>query len=331
MRRTFIILSSLFIFGCDWSKSEVDDKFSTYLSRIANVQGSDALAFKDNINITLPTKRELTFNIPTVTIGLLDSYELRKCDLFNLIAERNSVLGKVQDQFRNFDYQVQLIYGIDNCLLNKNISSALKDQLTQLLETKINQLPLHFSNLIYTSEAMRSQLTAYQWVTNDNASISSELLQAFNQIDAAFQIREQVSSTDRLNSVVPHQEVLEKDPKIGELSYSMLNASIKLNVISQQLQLHDGAILCGQYRDTTKFKYLRNVFQQQFIDDIQPYLAKIDSAYMRLEPMLSFTQATHPDFTYPIQQHHSQFRQAIKDHVGYWKTLFQRCGALPNL
>lgn len=330
MRRTFIILSSLFIFGCDWSKSEVDDKFSTYLSRIANVQGSDALAFNDNINITLPTKRELTFNIPTVTIGLLDSYELRKCDLFNLIAERNSVLGKVQDQFRNFDYQVQLIYGIDNCLLNKNISSALKDQLTQLLETKINQLPLHFSNLIYTSEAMRSQLTAYQWVTNDNASISSELLQAFNQIDAAFQIREQVSSTDRLNSVVPHQEVLEKDPKIGELSYSMLNASRKLNVISQQLQLHDGAILCGQYRDTTKFKYLRNVFQQQFIDDIQPYLAKIDSAYMRLEPMLSFTQATHPDFTYPIQQHHAQFRQAIKDHVGYWKTLFQRCGALPN-
>ncbi len=330
MRRTFIILSSLFIFGCDWSKSEVDDKFSTYLNRIANVQGSDALAFNDNINITLPTKRELTFNIPTVTIGLLDSYELRKCDLFNLIAERNSVLGKVQDQFRNFDYQVQLIYGIDNCLLNKNISSALKEQLTQLLETKINQLPLHFSNLIYTSEAMRSQLTAYQWVTNDNASISSELLQAFNQIDAAFQIREQVSSTDRLNSVVPHQEVLEKDPKIGELSYSMLNASRKLNVISQQLLLHDGAILCGQYRDTTKFKYLRNVFQQQFIDDIQPYLAKIDSAYMRLEPMLSFTQATHPDFNYPIQQHHSQFRQAIKDHVGYWKTLFQRCGALPN-
>lgn len=330
MRRTFIILSSLFLFGCDWSKSEVDSKFSTYLSRIANVQGSDALAFNDNINITLPTKRELTFNIPTVTIGLLDSYELRKCDLFNLIAERNSVLGKVQDQFRNFDYQVQLIYGIDNCLLNKSISSALKEQLTQLLETKINQLPLHFSNLIYTSEAMRSQLTAYQWVTNDNASISSELLQAFNQIDAAFQIREQVSSTDRLNSVVPHQEVLEKDPKIGELSYSMLNASRKLNVISQQLQLHDGAILCGQYRDTTKFKYLRNVFQQQFIDDIQPYLAKIDSAYMRLEPMLSFTQATHPDFTYPIQQHHAQFRQAIKDHVGYWKALFQRCGALPN-
>jgi len=330
MRRTFIVLSSLFLFGCDWPKNEVDDKFSTYLNRIANVQGSDALAFNDNINITLPTKRELTFNIPTVTIGLLDSYELRKCDLFNLIAEKNSVLGKVQDQFRNFDYQVQLIYGIDNCLLNKNISSALKNQLTQLLETKINQLPLHFSNLIYTSEAMRSQLTAYQWVTNDNASISSELLQAFNQIDAAFQIREQVSSTDRLNSVTPHQEVLEKDPKIGELSYSMLNASIKLNVISQQLQLHDGTILCGQYRDTTKFKYLRNVFQQQFIDDIQPYLAKIDSAYMRLEPMLSFTQATHPDFAYPIKQHHSQFRQAIKDHVGYWKTLFQRCGALPN-
>ncbi|QSA19926.1 DUF3080 family protein, partial [Vibrio furnissii] len=31
--------------------------------------------------------------------------ELRKCALFSLIAERNSVLGKVQDEFRRFDYE----------------------------------------------------------------------------------------------------------------------------------------------------------------------------------------------------------------------------------
>lgn len=330
MRRQLILLFSLLIFGCDWATHPVDAKFSTYLNRIANVQDSTPLSLDANTNIILPAKRDLSFDIPSVTIGLLDSYELRKCDLFNLIAEKNSVLGKVQDQFRNFDYQVQLIYGIERCLINENISPALKDQLTLLLSTKSKQLPLHFSNLVYTSDAMRAQLTAYEWVNTDNTSISSTLLRAINQIDAAWQTTNGVTFTDTLNSVVPYQEVLEKEPTIGALSYSMLNASIKLNTITEQLKMYDERIICGQSRDTTKFKYLRNVFQQLFIEDIQAYLAKLDSVYLRMEPMIVFTQSAHPNFSYPIQAHHTQFRRAISAHVEYWKTLFARCGSLPS-
>ncbi|UUM31731.1 DUF3080 domain-containing protein [Vibrio japonicus] len=330
MRRTLILLFSFLISGCDWATHPVDAKFSTYLNRIANVQDAEPLPLNTNTNILLPTKRDLNFDIPLVTIGLLDSYELRKCELFNLIAEKNSVLGKVQDQFRNFDYQVQLIYGIDRCLLNEALSPALKAQLTQLASTKRNQLPMHFSNLVYTSDAMRSQLTAYEWINADNASISSTLLQAINQIDAAWHTTSEVTFTNTLNSVVPYQEVLEKEPAIGELSYSMLNASIKLNTITQQLKTYDERIICGQSRDTTKFKYLRNVFQQLFIEDIQAYLAKLDSVYLRIEPMIGFTQSAHPNFRYPIQAYHAQFRQSISAHVDYWKSLFARCGALPS-
>lgn len=111
MRIITILLTTFAIAGCNWLQSPIDDKFDTYLTRIANVQDSQSFQFEPNINIIVPDKRELAITIPNTKIGLLDSYELRKCDLFNLIAEKNSVLGKVQDQFRNFDYQIQVIDG----------------------------------------------------------------------------------------------------------------------------------------------------------------------------------------------------------------------------
>lgn len=329
MRIITILFITFAIAGCNWFKNPIDDKFDTYLTRIANVQDSQAFQFEPNINIIIPDKRQLAIAIPTTTIGLLDSYELRKCDLFNLIAERNSVLGKVQDQFRNFDYQIQVIEGIEKCLAHPSISVGLKEQLSELLSIKREQIGAHFTNLVFTSEAMRAQLIGYEWLEENRTTPSPQLVQALEHIDAAYHDADNKVSAKSLNLVTPFQEVIEKERFLGVMSFSMLNASHKLRTITKQLETFDTQIVCGQSRDTTKFRYLKNVFQNYYIDGLQPYLAKLDSSFIQLEPTLGFLAPNGSGYHYPIHQYHSDFRQAILQHVDYWKSLFKRCGANP--
>ncbi|EOX4278642.1 DUF3080 family protein, partial [Vibrio cholerae] len=111
MRLSVVLAALLLLTGCE-PRLAIDADFDRYLSRIANVQQREALSPPAMVAQSLPEKRELLIAIAPVTISLLDSYELRQCGVFELIAERNSILGKVQDEFREWDYQIALLNGI---------------------------------------------------------------------------------------------------------------------------------------------------------------------------------------------------------------------------
>lgn len=294
--------------------------FDDYLTRVANVQEVSVIDDGHNQYRNLPRKRDLYINIPPVSIGLLDSYQLRECGLFNLIAERNSVLGKVSDQFRNYDYQKALLDGIARCQNNEVIDPALKQTLADIEIQKRSQITKHQWNLLFTSDAMQNQLQGTQWLDTDLGQTVREVNQALATLSLSF------------NQSVPNsvdvQEVLEKNPIIGNLNYSLAMATHKLNRVTQQLLEYDQTIICQQNRDVTKYKYLNNVFEQQYVAKVQPYMAQLDSYYQTLAVNLVLF-APQPDihrYVYPLEQNHQAFRLAIRHHVDYWKKLFTRCG-----
>lgn len=328
MRFLIITLTFLALTGCQWLSHPIDNLFETYIGRIANVQDTDALEITQNQNIILPDKRALLIEIPSLTIGLLDSYELRKCDLFNLIAERNSVLGKVQDQFRNYDYQVDVIRGIESCLNSDVISPDIKQELHTLLALKQNQLAAHFSNLLFASDAMRSQLSASEWLDQQHTSANKMLTTGLDNLAAHYLMLN--GEQQQAKSLVPFQESFEKQVTIGKIVYSMLNASHKLDQITAQLEQYDEKIVCGPGRNDTRFKTLRNVFQSFFVEQIQPYLARVDSAYLQISQSGTLLENAHPSYHYPLLRYHQVYRKSISQHVQYWQALFKRCGASPT-
>lgn len=320
--RYYFLLLCLALSGCDLNQHPVDSMFDDYVGRIANVQAEQALPLPTTQTTQLPDKSELTLAIEPITIGLLDSYELRKCGLFNIIAERNSVLGKVQDQFREFDFQLALFAGLQQCLTNEQISVELKQTLSSIYAKKQTQLPSYLGNLLFTSDAMRAQLTSSTWLAMDNQITNSELLRSFHTLYLAYQPENSVKELD----LASYQEILEKNNLMGELWFSMRNAIDKLSVITQQLHQHDHKIICQSGRDTTRFRYLNNVFNHVYVEQIQPYLARIDAHYFKLEPYVTLLENSHPTYTYPIRKTHADFRQATLSHVKYWQGLFERCG-----
>ncbi|OBT00993.1 hypothetical protein A9261_02635 [Vibrio tasmaniensis] len=318
VRSTLLCLTML-LTGC--FDDSPQNYFDDYQTKIANVQDADEIQEDWELE-SLPRKRELFIEVPSLSIGLIDSYQLRQCGLFNLIAERNSVLGKVADEFRNYDYQVALLKGVGQCLSNNELEPEIVELLREVEQQKLAQFPLHQWNLIYASEAMQSHMRGSQWL---RADIGEQVRQTGDALEHINQALDTPLVSGKTTAV---QERLEKSSTLGDLYYSLSRASAELDTITQQLTTFDANIICGKQRDTTKFRYLNNVFEQQYIDKVQPYMAQLDGYYQQLAPQLAMFDA-HPElhsYYFPIKDAHQAFRSSTRRHVDYWQQLFKRCG-----
>ena len=319
VRRSPTLLIVLVLGGCFGEGP--GDLFDDYQTKIARVQDADEIK-EDWEFESLPRKRELLLDVPSLSIGLIDSYQLRQCGLFNLIAERNSVLGKVADEFRNYDYQVALLAGVGKCLSASELDPEIVELLKEIEQQKLAQFPLHQWNLIYASDAMQSQMRGSQWLRSD---IGDQVRQTS---DALEHINQALNTSLVSGKTTEVQEVLDKSSTLGDLYYSLARASVELDTITKQLTTFDNNIICGKQRDTTKFRYLNNVFEQQYIGKVQPYMAQLDGYYQQLAPQLGMFDA-QPElhsYYFPIQDAHQAFRASTRRHVDYWQQLFKRCG-----
>ena len=319
VRRSLLILITVVLGGC--FEEGPGDFFDDYQTKVARVQDAEELKQEWEFE-GLPRKRELLLNVPSVSIGLIDSYQLRQCGLFNLIAERNSVLGKVADEFRNYDYQVALLEGVGKCLSSDELDPEIIELLRGIEQQKLAQFPLHQWNLIYASDAMQSQMRGSQWLRQD---IGQQVRQTS---DALEHLNHSINTPLVSGKTTEVQEVLEKSSTLGDLYYSLARASVELDTITEQLTTFDANIICGKQRDTTKFRYLNNVFEQQYIGKVQPYMAQLDGYYQQLAPQLAMFDA-QPElhsYYFPIQDTHQDFRASTRRHVEYWQQLFKRCG-----
>ena len=313
----WVLLCAL-LAGCTDNKP--NQYFSDYLSKIASVQDTTQLQPDFPKYQDLPRKRELYIPINPISIGLLESYQLRKCGLFHLIAEKNSALGKVADEFRNYNYQRDVLHGIHRCIEEGKIDDTLKQKLIIAEKQKRPELYQHQWNLTYTSHAMQEQLKGRHWLEQGLAEQVSQVNHAISTLNQAFK----GSDID----ITSAQEVIEKQHIIGNLSYSLFHAYQYLDIITQQLLDNDDKILCGQNINNTKFRYLNNVFEQQYLGKVQPYMASLDGYYQQLSANLTLIQPKPElsNFKYPLVDIHERFRSSIQRHVSYWKQLFQRCG-----
>lgn len=319
LRRSPLVLLTVVLSGCFGEGP--GDLFDDYQTKVARVQDAEELKQEWEFE-GLPRKRELLLNVPSLSIGLIDSYQLRQCGLFNLIAERNSVLGKVADEFRNYDYQVALLEGVGKCLSSDELDPEVIELLRGIEQQKLAQFPLHQWNLIYASDAMQSQMRGSQWSRPD---IGQQVRQTS---DALEHLNQSLNTPLVSGKTTEVQEVLEKSSTLGDLYYSLARASAELDTITKQLTTFDDNIICGKQRDTTKFRYLNNVFEQQYIGKVQPYMAQLDGYYQQLAPQLGMFNA-QPElhsYYFPIQDAHQAFRASTRRHVDYWQQLFKRCG-----
>ncbi|MFG0731681.1 DUF3080 family protein [Photobacterium damselae] len=329
--------------GCD-TLSSSDSPFHIYAQRLANVL--DTSFDERTVNtyldiIPYPDNRDIYQTIPDIRIGLLDAYELRQCGLFHLIAERNSVLGKVQDKTRQLRYEILFLQGLRTCLATLDTKTDLYQQLVSIEQQKQQQIPQYLWNMLFTGEEWRKQFVInYQWINSKQQNGFHAFLDAVRLVNYLSQSTEQqaIIPSNQLDLLLQSQAKLYKNPYFGRLLYSIAQSTAWLNAITHMLKDHQESIYCGSGRNNQKAQYLNNVFYKYYSQDIQSYLATLSSQYQQLQPLLlelyqhSLQHGITPS---PQMSRYSQyyfanhlyrnFKQATLEHVEYWKTLFKRC------
>ncbi len=304
-----------------------------YLTRIASVQDEPPLPLPKNQPIELPDKRELIQPIERITVGLIDSYQLSQCGLFQLIAQKNSILGKVADPFRDFDYQLQFLVGLESCLSQTKLEPDLHEQLTRIQRQKRKQIHLHYFHLIFASDTMRQQLSSSSWLSSEDGLSTQTIKPALQQlaiIQRAIIDESYLQPDYKVANISNYQETLDKVALLGKLTYSLHMTTQWLNITTTQLNKHDHKIRCGRNADTTKFRYLVNVFNRYYVNELQPYVSFLDRQYQFIANQLVVFDPHHlsaslPDIEYPLERSYALFKIANQNHVKYWSRLFKRC------
>ncbi|MGF1690069.1 DUF3080 domain-containing protein [Photobacterium kagoshimensis] len=348
--------ASLVLTGCDNSS---EYHFNDYHQRLANVLDIDPIPFHPLEDLpNFPSTRDLYIPIDDIRIGLLDAYELRRCGLFQLIADRNSSLGKVQDKTRQLRYELLLLNGLEKCLTHiiptsrdNPISQSLIEELTPIKQKKQQQLGAAIWNMLVTGKEWRQQFVLYPHTfTIDNLAGFTANLAAMEDIsrllvyaqqglnslknDTPTEIVLHDIDSELADRLLTHQQKIHRSRYFGQLFYSLANATQWLNSTTQLLSQQESQIPCGKQRNQQQAEYLRNVFYRYYRPQIQPYLAELDSQYRQVQPILQriFAQSPYqdPDLiaykeTFIDGKAHQYFRKAVMDHTKFWQRTFQRC------
>ncbi len=325
--RLTLLFFTLFIAGCDLIPPE-QAMMEKYHQRLANVLDVSTTKIAPPPAIIIPRRRELFQPLPRLSLGLLESYQLRQCGLFNLLADKNSQLGKVQDSFHDMDYQISLLRTLNSCITNFSLSDEERAKLDSLYSQKWNQLHTHIDNLLLTSGSMQKQLTASDWLHIDHKHQIARIDDFFNILGEMYDTQYKAISRLPNANLVNYQEEIEKTRLIGKLYYSLAHVTLWLNETTQMLETNQSKIACGENRDITQFRYLHNVFQTIYAKEIQPYLAYLDGTYLRLNvgiKLIEKRMALHGE-TYKLIETHHAFREKTLEHMKFWQGLFKRCG-----
>ena len=201
----------------------------------------------------LPKKNPSNFqdiNLDLSQLLALDSCGLsaNSKDLSSLIAERNSILGKVMTPSTQLHYELQLLNSLNYCLKSTNAKSAqlitevkLDEELRQALQAisalKQQQLPERMLALLMQDDTLRQQLQGSQRPLNLSAGQATETLGA---LDNLVRLRLAVASHDYDAAIAidinQQLALLYQGQVIADLQHSLRSNLNQLKVLNDALQ-----------------------------------------------------------------------------------------------
>ncbi|MDA1300287.1 MAG: DUF3080 family protein, partial [Proteobacteria bacterium] len=272
-----------------------------------------------------------------MTLNPLEYLRLGECELQNLIAGRNSGLGKLARPSQRLVYEVQFLALVEDCV---RIVSAHEPELALMLSE--------------TADAKRRLLPGVIW----QATLGGTEFRTLWQMHLPVQIPRLPSGLEltlaRLAANI--ERWLAGDYRIdsGEIE-SLLDEIRRANVgghLRQWLVVRDelvvatkllaartaGRPLCFPGMDRTSGEILDTVVRQRLIGVIQPQVARLNRDYHEVLPQIrrieTMLAGAEPPVYAEWRTHRDELASsslaAIPDHIRALEPLLEQCGLLPG-
>lgn len=318
-------------------QADVGDVFADYQQRIARLLNTTPLPEVIPPVAEQPRINQVQLPIPESSISLLNSQRLNRCKAGQLIAERNSSLGRVQPVQARVRYEIEMITALEQCLADEQIqNSSLVPLLEQGLAEKIDYLPL-WINRFWTSESavrdtFRPGRTARQ--THEQA-MSTEAIAALFYFSTLFDdlladpFSRQIDAEEWLQNV----QILAQHQAIPSLLRSQQHIQGWLVALNQQLDGAAHALQCPE-RQLDAAEYMQNVLHSVWIAELQPALAAWEIEYRELQNAVNHILPQVPseawrsylEFWFSENNIAATNQRLIREHAELWQDFLSACG-----
>jgi hypothetical protein len=344
-KKLCFLLLSLFLIGCGSPKS-AEAVFDNYLDRLSNSLDADR---EDDLTASVlmryPLNRELMQTTAPTKINLLDFLRLSTCDLQRHIGQRNSSLGLFLEPSQRLIYEYKFIDLGDVCLQTLEVDSELYNLLKESLTIKREQLAIVRWNAVFASDEF-SVLFSLSTKPLNVEEVILEPNELYAALDDIYRYTNaKVMSSEDEFALEQAFSVVVSSKRIGQIRHSLQLSSLFLagadRLLASRLSTRP---LCFNERPNQKSDIVQTVFLKYYINEIQPYIAKLhqqsELIFMRVERLsnhLNSDQEMSLAFdgfwngVYVSEDSEWQlFNAAIKQHTINWQQLLTQCGRMPS-
>lgn len=320
------LLCCLLLSGCGDSQGVAT--LRDYQQRVNRVLALDSPAPQLTAAPAFIAKSALQQPLPDLRIDLLDAFATRRCGLDQLIAERNSSLGKVFTASKRLNYELRFLATLQQCL-TEQWEEPLNSQLQQVYQQKQHSIAIALNNMLQTDDTLRKRwLGSNSTLTPGDNSGFTESLGALQQL---VELKQAVARQDWYSAsrIDPEQalETLYRFSFLSDLQYSLRYAASWLGSINPALLAIEPASLCPRGQ-TEQLTILSTVFRKYFIGEVQAYLAELTRYQQQSWPLLAELyqdSALLPVLQQRYQQPATELQQQLLQHVGWYQQLNQLC------
>lgn len=344
MRCLPTFLASLLLASC--ARDPVASLYMDYLAQLERVTGvavpAEALATD---TLRYPRGRERRLDVPEVSGSVLGIFRLGRCDVGQLIAERNSILGRHADAATRLTLGGLTAQRLEHCGERLDGEAEgdgrLRSRVDELLAQKSEELSALTWNASLGHQAMADwwSPSASALIPTDAAMPGDGLEQLAVAVEAALAGERERAST----AFSTAYRQLEQQRYGGAWIRATQASLAGLAAAEAMLDDIDTQQLCPQQRPTPKARILRTILQQRYVETIQPLLAELDRS---AEIMRNHLEALWTD-TGAASQAVAHFRSRIWEeagdsslserlvqrsdaHAAAWKRLLDACGFEPG-
>lgn len=320
---------ALTLFGC---AQQGDDLLADYVKRVSRVLDADIPTATPVDLPVYPQTRALRQSPPEVRIDVLDAWSLRGCEVFTLMGERNSILGRVADPLIRLDYERRLLSLLPECLeTESDLDDELVTELEGILDMKRDVFPQHLFNATLANPDYQSYWTGGSEGFAANDEVDFEGYRAAQQAMAGYVEQPlKVSQSQWLNSMERIAGY-----SMGGRSLTAMRWAIQALEQSEQMLRAAAADtrLCPMGRPLQELGFARNVMGNVFAREVQPWLVSVDQRFLAgYDALTSMTETIEVDnpaideFETVLTHYHDRYRAQIRQQVEAWQALFDACG-----
>jgi len=324
------------------------------MSRVSNTIEQDIdtkLEASDRIPL-FPRKRERVKQTEEIRQGLIEVLDLKYCaGMLNLIAQRNSNLGRVMQPSQQMAYEIRFFSNLESCKdkLEQDSSQApeLRQQIDTIYRIKANNLKKEIWNGIYGADEFAANFSRSEdAIPTEGESGFSATKKAIDALTALAAISpENAGQFDltRLSNLEDSYKTLHTNRYGSKLLKSLLLLSDTMERTSAAIHKRlDKRPFCFPGHQTQKRDILHNVFIKYYSQSFQPYLSRV---HREGDQWRDFTERMIDQFepTSAVLTHYEQTLSSTSEsslwnryinardaHTKAWQRILGQCNLMPQ-